>query len=171
MIRRPPRSTLFPYTTLFRSPIGEGHGTPGGGAGLGEPRTGTSCPFANGFSPYAAVPRTGRPRGTSGRASGVALHANGRLGAAPTDRPGREVTVGWLRPVDDRADEAPAGIEVDVSDDGATRFARAVAERRATPRAEVAPVATVPIGGPPAATALLASKCAASAAVPVVCAT
>src|SRR5689334_24280453 len=26
MIRRPPRSTLFPYTTLFRSPAGnEGH--------------------------------------------------------------------------------------------------------------------------------------------------
>src|SRR2546422_4158722 len=24
MIRRPPRSTLFPYTTLFRSVIGEG---------------------------------------------------------------------------------------------------------------------------------------------------
>src|SRR5256885_4683534 len=24
MIRRPPRSTLFPYTTLFRSPIGAG---------------------------------------------------------------------------------------------------------------------------------------------------
>src|SRR2546426_1523442 len=24
MIRRPPRSTLFPYTTLFRSPIGPG---------------------------------------------------------------------------------------------------------------------------------------------------
>src|SRR5690349_22066107 len=24
MIRRPPRSTLFPYTTLFRSPRGEG---------------------------------------------------------------------------------------------------------------------------------------------------
>src|SRR2546429_4138266 len=24
MIRRPPRSTLFPYTTLFRSPTGEG---------------------------------------------------------------------------------------------------------------------------------------------------
>src|SRR2546430_6117563 len=28
MIRRPPRSTLFPYTTLFRSP-----GQPGGGPG------------------------------------------------------------------------------------------------------------------------------------------
>src|SRR2546429_6420457 len=25
MIRRPPRSTLFPYTTLFRSYPGEGH--------------------------------------------------------------------------------------------------------------------------------------------------
>src|SRR2546430_7707889 len=25
MIRRPPRSTLFPYTTLFRSETGDGH--------------------------------------------------------------------------------------------------------------------------------------------------
>src|SRR5438046_10610797 len=25
MIRRPPRSTLFPYTTLFRSDVGGGH--------------------------------------------------------------------------------------------------------------------------------------------------
>src|SRR5258705_4776789 len=25
MIRRPPRSTLFPYTTLFRSEVGHGH--------------------------------------------------------------------------------------------------------------------------------------------------
>src|SRR5258706_2748064 len=25
MIRRPPRSTLFPYTTLFRSALGESH--------------------------------------------------------------------------------------------------------------------------------------------------
>src|SRR2546422_8095123 len=25
MIRRPPRSTLFPYTTLFRSDLGEAH--------------------------------------------------------------------------------------------------------------------------------------------------
>src|SRR3712207_7159475 len=32
MIRRPPRSTLFPYTTLFRSPVGlaGGHGQAGG---------------------------------------------------------------------------------------------------------------------------------------------
>src|SRR2546429_921671 len=31
MIRRPPRSTLFPYTTLFRSP-GYGHDRPPGDA-------------------------------------------------------------------------------------------------------------------------------------------
>src|SRR3712207_8857399 len=28
MIRRPPRSTLFPYTTLFRSAVGTAHGRP-----------------------------------------------------------------------------------------------------------------------------------------------
>src|SRR3712207_7578720 len=32
MIRRPPRSTLFPYTTLFRSRAGAGHQRPGGDA-------------------------------------------------------------------------------------------------------------------------------------------
>src|SRR2546422_5071061 len=31
MIRRPPRSTLFPYTTLFRSGVGMLLGTIGGG--------------------------------------------------------------------------------------------------------------------------------------------
>src|SRR2546427_9534170 len=31
MIRRPPRSTLFPYTTLFRSELGERHRDRGGG--------------------------------------------------------------------------------------------------------------------------------------------
>src|SRR3712207_8632420 len=29
MIRRPPRSTLFPYTTLFRSVLGESFSLPG----------------------------------------------------------------------------------------------------------------------------------------------
>src|SRR2546426_11648152 len=36
MIRRPPRSTLFPYTTLFRShprPVGVGTGLPPGSPG------------------------------------------------------------------------------------------------------------------------------------------
>src|SRR5258707_6110324 len=35
MIRRPPRSTLFPYTTLFRSTQCRAHG--GGGPGRMEP--------------------------------------------------------------------------------------------------------------------------------------
>src|SRR5256885_9492183 len=33
MIRRPPRSTLFPYTTLFRSPPGSCSGAATGAAG------------------------------------------------------------------------------------------------------------------------------------------
>src|SRR3712207_6889677 len=36
MIRRPPRSTLFPYTTLFRSAAG--HARPGLSALAGRPR-------------------------------------------------------------------------------------------------------------------------------------
>src|SRR2546422_5907877 len=38
MIRRPPRSTLFPYTTLFRSRSGaRPDGSPLGDAGIGGP--------------------------------------------------------------------------------------------------------------------------------------
>src|SRR2546430_12514864 len=37
MIRRPPRSTLFPYTTLFRSPLDAGGGRePPASGGLGR---------------------------------------------------------------------------------------------------------------------------------------
>src|SRR5947209_15775214 len=39
MIRRPPRSTLFPYTTLFRSRLGPG-GHLGRAAGRGRPACG-----------------------------------------------------------------------------------------------------------------------------------
>src|SRR3712207_7879770 len=38
MIRRPPRSTLFPYTTLFRSPLAGGQSLSGAGAGDDPPR-------------------------------------------------------------------------------------------------------------------------------------
>src|SRR5258708_16264755 len=42
MIRRPPRSTLFPYTTLFRSP--RQHRRDAARAGVaGEPRQPSSC--------------------------------------------------------------------------------------------------------------------------------
>src|SRR3712207_9412177 len=36
MIRRPPRSTLFPYTTLFRSVVDPGHGGADPGYTAGE---------------------------------------------------------------------------------------------------------------------------------------
>src|SRR3712207_8296181 len=51
MIRRPPRSTLFPYTTLFRSPRPCGRGSAprrgsasGPSRGSGCPRRGPRCP-------------------------------------------------------------------------------------------------------------------------------
>src|SRR3989440_871123 len=70
MIRRPPRSTLFPYTTLFRSrrrtdPPGErppGHGRSGGDAEGGRPRR-PDIPVVPGEIP----PR--RPAGVRRRAS------------------------------------------------------------------------------------------------------
>src|SRR5258707_7950615 len=37
MIRRPPRSTLFPYTTLFRSLSAWANGAPGEGVRLTDP--------------------------------------------------------------------------------------------------------------------------------------
>src|SRR5688572_31566054 len=36
MIRRPPRSTLFPYTTLFRSPLRLAHQRNGIASGVGD---------------------------------------------------------------------------------------------------------------------------------------
>src|SRR3712207_8212977 len=40
MIRRPPRSTLFPYTTLFRSLVGHAGSGLAVGVGHGDPRAG-----------------------------------------------------------------------------------------------------------------------------------
>src|SRR5256885_12296991 len=55
MIRRPPRSTLFPYTTLFRSRRApdQDEGNRGGGAGRGaRPRPGMTAPtFGRFFLP------------------------------------------------------------------------------------------------------------------------
>src|SRR3712207_9012337 len=48
MIRRPPRSTLFPYTTLFRS--GPGPAAAGGGC----------SPSASGSAAHPPPPRVGR---------------------------------------------------------------------------------------------------------------
>src|SRR5687767_15466398 len=48
MLRRPPRSTLFPYTTLFRSTYCPGGGVAGGGAGGKIGPTGPAGPGACG---------------------------------------------------------------------------------------------------------------------------
>src|SRR3712207_8185156 len=60
MIRRPPRSTLFPYTTLFRSrgadPIGPGNGGAAADAGLGHP---TRCAAADSSGAAAGDPGAG----------------------------------------------------------------------------------------------------------------
>src|SRR3712207_8514344 len=60
MIRRPPRSTLFPYTTLFRSASGEGRRgkrprTPGAFAPVAHPSVSPS--------PSPARPSVPRPGG------------------------------------------------------------------------------------------------------------
>src|SRR2546422_2941366 len=49
MIRRPPRSTLFPYTTLFRSPLDHSAREP---SDASHPK-----PFTRDFSPSRAVAR------------------------------------------------------------------------------------------------------------------
>src|SRR3712207_8042586 len=52
MIRRPPRSTLFPYTTLFRSrtPTLRRHNSPCGGAELPGPTDGDRPVFRTGYA-------------------------------------------------------------------------------------------------------------------------
>src|SRR5256886_6609219 len=59
MIRRPPRSTLFPYTTLFRS---EG---PRGGPGMREMLSPTSAIMGRGLGDQVALITDGRFSGGS----------------------------------------------------------------------------------------------------------
>src|SRR3712207_2180426 len=70
MIRRPPRSTLFPYTTLFRSRVRAAWVARAGGGGL--PRGG----LVDGGRVRADAP--GRRRGGSRRARGGAMVRRGR---------------------------------------------------------------------------------------------
>src|SRR3712207_7269045 len=75
MIRRPPRSTLFPYTTLFRSSRGRRRcGVKGGNGGLSAQRRrlaeGISQPIRFLFRPPACLQRDRLP------AFPIWLHAN-----------------------------------------------------------------------------------------------
>src|SRR3712207_8888287 len=67
MIRRPPRSTLFPYTTLFRSPVGgSGHCLQSGGRNcqaLGRPH----LPEAGYLRAEPQAELTGEEKITEGR--------------------------------------------------------------------------------------------------------
>src|SRR2546422_3311132 len=58
MIRRPPRSTLFPYTTLFRSHVLRGHESD---PPLGIPRA-VGIPHGEGLYDGAALPHEIRER-------------------------------------------------------------------------------------------------------------
>src|SRR3712207_7098695 len=58
MIRRPPRSTLFPYTTLFRSrtPLGPGRGKAEAGAAAYQGRVGQVGPCSEGVDRPDGLP-------------------------------------------------------------------------------------------------------------------
>src|SRR3712207_7720160 len=66
MIRRPPRSTLFPYTTLFRSDWGDGGGAIRGG---------DACEAGSGIPPSRSP---GRPSQSCARPRLPALGPRGR---------------------------------------------------------------------------------------------
>src|SRR3712207_7900409 len=69
MIRRPPRSTLFPYTTLFRSDLEPGEGLLPRGAGLQlQPPAGGRSP-APGLHQPAAILCRGLPAGVGAGAA------------------------------------------------------------------------------------------------------
>src|SRR3989449_4879998 len=57
MIRRPPRSTLFPYTTLFRSGIAAGGNINPQGTSMFEPIGGSAPKYTNQgvINPLAAI--------------------------------------------------------------------------------------------------------------------
>src|SRR2546429_1059507 len=66
MIRRPPRSTLFPYTTLFRSPPEPVRAL----SSLGHDRRGDGLPDGRRSAPAAALlPHLGRGRRDGDRKS------------------------------------------------------------------------------------------------------
>src|SRR2546422_11763494 len=81
MIRRPPRSTLFPYTTLFRSDAGR---FPRGGAGS-EVRAQTAQVTAASVTPFGSFDHA-----MMGRAPSLA--AKGLYNATPNPRVGCVIT-------------------------------------------------------------------------------
>src|SRR3712207_8362974 len=77
MIRRPPRSTLFPYTTLFRSRVRSGDLEPGGD-GAGRRRAVRGRPPARQLDGVAELPlHLGVPAGADRKSTRLnSSHAN-----------------------------------------------------------------------------------------------
>src|SRR2546430_6322329 len=63
MIRRPPRSTLFPYTTLFRS---AGRGVGPGAGGIGRGGAGNRAAVDREMHDRAGIAGSGQRRGGGG---------------------------------------------------------------------------------------------------------
>src|SRR3989442_3409854 len=112
MIRRPPRSTLFPYTTLFRSAV--------------SVRPSALWPIAPCADTAGTVEQPGcQPRTVEPKLPGLSRLAGGA---------GQKSTGRWRRPGDVRADTAcqPAGgchvRRRTVATDGPSRTAEALAE-------------------------------------------
>src|SRR2546430_14548560 len=83
MIRRPPRSTLFPYTTLFRSVVG----CRGGDSGDECECTKCKCPRAGGTVRGARKSRSEERRvGEEGRSRWLPHHLKKKKGGR--DQPG-----------------------------------------------------------------------------------
>src|SRR3712207_9516698 len=91
MIRRPPRSTLFPYTTLFRSSRDEVRATEGGNrldTGVGE----LNRVLGGGVVPGSMVLVGGEPG--VGKST-LLLQVMGHLGRSEERRVGKECRSRW----------------------------------------------------------------------------
>src|SRR3989441_203260 len=106
MIRRPPRSTLFPYTTLFRSKatLAGAFGTPTGTVTFTFFTTSSTCTGASVGSASgrrdasgAADPSSGQGPSSPGSYSFIA-HYNGDLNYTATDSPCEPLEVTALTP-------------------------------------------------------------------------
>src|SRR2546430_9421203 len=79
MIRRPPRSTLFPYTTLFRSPRGADPARPRAAGSPGErlyPRLGAQAPDHGRRRAEGIRPREGPDRRSEEHTSELQSQSN-----------------------------------------------------------------------------------------------
>src|SRR2546430_8239748 len=90
MIRRPPRSTLFPYTTLFRSThVAAGRAAPSHHSTRGRDARGGPCGRAAAdLGDGRGAARPGARRGGISRGGGDARRAASGAGSAGSDRGG-----------------------------------------------------------------------------------